>query len=552
MYLKIMKLTSKIVYFIGIHRTLISIIVALITAFLFTKQTLNYFIILILARLKLNDPKIIESLDKKQALIVKFVILIFFFTWLFRAIIDWFFKYRDNGAFKNYEDEKKAFPKRETDRKELLPTQITQEKADEKRKSIQHVIQIKPDEFDSALRTLRNEGKSDEIIAIFNFVAKHDDKYFIPLKREVAEIAYLTVKIDTAIEAVKAILANKPTNIFALTMMGHCYMYYLNYLEAEKFYNKVRDISESENKPLNTAYALGNLGVVNFRQLKLNQAKRFYEQALKIFEKHKNETNSIDFVKTEVNLGLVLAAQGNPQKAIEIYKNSLEALSKADKREDIASLYCNLGNAYSQLEEYENALEAYMNALDINKVIERKEGIANQYTNMGIVYCRQKKWVDGLKKYREAFSIFREIKSQEGIASTILHIGNVYSSTGKPARAMRLYRCVLSFYEKIGLKKEIASTHVNIANLIYHSDVLDDAINEFKIAEEIYDELAKMQNAAKKELADVKINLGIVYKTKKQHEITRSYWCDALKLYIEIGLSHKERIINDWISKLDN
>ena len=230
--------------FIGIHRTSISIILALISAsFLSVSQKVDDIIILIL------NPKIIELLDKPR-IYVKIVILWIFFAVLFRAFIDWFFKYRDNDTIKNYEEGKKSLQTKEIDKEAFLSSQILPEKSDERGKSIQHVIQAKPNEFDLALSTLRAKGNPDDIIAIFNFVAKHDDKYFFPLKREVADIAYLTGKIDTVVESVKAILSRKPNNIYALTMMGHCYMYHSNFLEAGKFYNQALENAKLESKPL--------------------------------------------------------------------------------------------------------------------------------------------------------------------------------------------------------------------------------------------------------------------------------------------------------------
>lgn len=83
------------------------------------------------------------------------------------------------------------------------------------------------------------------------------------------------------------------------------------------------------------------------------------------------------------------------------YVNTLTTKQLSNKREIIANINSNIGNAYLEMANYEQALQAHQRDLNISEEIENKEGISRSYENIGRVYARN-------GKYKEAVSVWQK------------------------------------------------------------------------------------------------------------------------------------------------
>ena len=104
---------------------------------------------------------------------------------------------------------------------------------------------------------------------------------------------------------------------------------------------------------------LANKAGIAYHQLQdLNNAKRYYEKAVKLNPKYAEAIN---------NLGTIYYARKSYRRAVEHYKKALRITP------DSASILSNLGTAYFARKDYDNASKTYQQALALDpEVFERR------------------------------------------------------------------------------------------------------------------------------------------------------------------------------------
>ena len=95
-------------------------------------------------------------------------------------------------------------------------------------------------------------------------------------------------------------------------------------------------------------------GIAYHQMLQLDNARKNYEQALKL---------KPDYVEAMNNIGTIYYAKKNYRRAISWYN---KALKQANGESRSASIYMNLGTAYFSRKKYQEATESYQTALKID------------------------------------------------------------------------------------------------------------------------------------------------------------------------------------------
>jgi len=99
------------------------------------------------------------------------------------------------------------------------------------------------------------------------------------------------------------------------------------------------------------AIILNKMGIAYHQMMELDQARKFYEQAVKAKPSYAEAIN---------NLGTVYYAKKNYKKAISQYNKALKLTPNS------ASIYSNLGTAWFARKKYDRASEAYAKALELD------------------------------------------------------------------------------------------------------------------------------------------------------------------------------------------
>ncbi len=118
---------------------------------------------------------------------------------------------------------------------------------------------------------------------------------------------------------------------------------------ARKMYREAIDAFNSD--PQKSAVLYNKIGIAYHQLQQLDNAKKYYERALKVKR---------DYAEAVNNLGTVYYAKKSYRRAISYYQKALRLTP------DSASIYSNLGTALFARKKYDEATEAYQKALAID------------------------------------------------------------------------------------------------------------------------------------------------------------------------------------------
>ncbi len=120
-------------------------------------------------------------------------------------------------------------------------------------------------------------------------------------------------------------------------------------LMARKMYREAIEMYRTES--LKNPVILNKIGIAYHQMLQLEQARRFYEQAIKMNPKYAEALN---------NLGTVYYARKSYRRATSYYNRALKLTPQS------ASIYSNLGTAFFARKKYQEAADAYQTALKLD------------------------------------------------------------------------------------------------------------------------------------------------------------------------------------------
>ena len=158
-----------------------------------------------------------------------------------------------------------------------------------------------------------------------------------------------------ALFAVSVFAQEKP--ILTPETRGDIYMARKMYREA---IDTFREVPEN-------ALMLNKIGIAYHQMMQLDNARKSYEQALKL---------KPDYVEAMNNLGTVYYARKSFRRAISWYRKALKVAPEESKS---ASIYMNLGTAYFARKQYAKAIETYQTAMKIDPEVFERHG------NVGVI-----------------------------------------------------------------------------------------------------------------------------------------------------------------------
>jgi tetratricopeptide (TPR) repeat protein len=144
-----------------------------------------------------------------------------------------------------------------------------------------------------------------------------------------------------------------PKPELTLEMRGDIFM-------ARKMYREAIDTFRSAGS--NDPVLLNKTGIAYHQMMQLDNARKSYEQALKLRK---------DYVEAMNNMGTVYYAKKSYRRAIQWYERALKIAANESKS---ASVYMNLGTALFARKKYEAASHAYQTAMNLDPDVFERHG----------------------------------------------------------------------------------------------------------------------------------------------------------------------------------
>ena len=151
-----------------------------------------------------------------------------------------------------------------------------------------------------------------------------------------------------------------------------------------------------------------------------------------------NIEKSPDIPALHISLANYYSANGQYDKALEIYSRSIVLLNEAEMK---ARVYVRVGDTFSSQYRYSEAAEAYKLSL---KNLNKKQNLFEVYFNLGYVYYQQKHYEEALKSYQSAFQY---ASSKEWFYKLLMNMSLIYLKVGKFQNAQKCVEKAVSLYK---------------------------------------------------------------------------------------------------------
>ena len=183
-------------------------------------------------------------------------------------------------------------------------------------------------------------------------------------------------------------------------------------LMARKMYRESIDVYKEG--PADSAIIRNKIGIAYHQMLQMNEASRYYQQAIKLNPKYAEAIN---------NLGTIYYARRSYRRAIGQYNKALKLAPNS------ASIYSNLGTAQFARKKYEEASISYQKALALDPDV---------------------------FEHRSAYGTLLQERTVGEKARFHYYLAKTYASAGNTARAIQYIRMALEegFKERKRLMEE--------------------------------------------------------------------------------------------------
>ncbi|MFM7875887.1 MAG: tetratricopeptide repeat protein [Microcystis panniformis] len=295
----------------------------------------------------------------------------------------------------------------------------------------------------------------------------------------------------------------------------------------------------------NEAVTLSNMGFL-YGDIEAQKALDYSLNGLKILRELLRELNdrrvesdplddiSLAYLQRESaalnNLGLLYLQMGQPQKALEYYREALSMSQLLKYPVQAVGNLNGIGEVYHSIGQLQKALEYLEQALSISQEINDSftEGLTQM--NIGGVYADIGQPQKALEYYQKALSMFQQIDHPGMESATFNLIGSAYRRLGQPQKALEYYQNAL-FIQQL--------RHENIGQAYVLNNIggvyLD--IGQPQKALEYYQQALPISRRAKVRVAEARIlnGIGLVYFNLGKPTEALNYYQQALSITREIG-----------------
>ncbi len=231
---------------------------------------------------------------------------------------------------------------------------------------------------------------------------------------------------------------------------------------------------------------LNNMGFIHNNEGNLQKALYYWQQSLKIREKIQDEAGIANSLN---NIAFIYESTGDYKKALEKHLKSLQIRRKLKDKKGIAVSSNNIGTIYLDLGEQEKALKYYLESLEIRKTIDDPTGMAYVLNNLAGIYSDQGDNVKALDYYNQSLRIREKLNDEHGIALSLNNIGGVYLEEGKLTEAESYCLRAYGLVKKLGYPEAISETTENLYQIYSGRHKWKEAFDMLQIHKQMSDSL---------------------------------------------------------------
>jgi CHAT domain-containing protein/tetratricopeptide (TPR) repeat protein len=347
-------------------------------------------------------------------------------------------------------------------------------------------IQQETDKLNEKANKLRDEGKYDEAIQLFERVietyqriwganslklaaATHDLAVLYLYKGDYAMVEPLSQHALAIYQ--RTLGPEHPHVAVSLNLLAALYLRRGDYLRAEQLSQRAVAIKEQSlgSDHLNLAHYLNNLACIYYNKGDYGRAEVLYERALAIREKALGPEDR--FVAQSINsLADLYYKRGDDNKAELMYQRALTIREKSlgPDHANVAESLCNLAEIYRNRKDYAKSEPLYQRA---QTILEKKFGPehlknAIPLTGLALLYSDKGDYEKAETLHQRALAIREKSLGPEhpDVASSLHHLAVDYRRRGNDAESERLFQRALAI-RKIALGPEHPAVYETLNEL---------------------------------------------------------------------------------------
>jgi tetratricopeptide (TPR) repeat protein len=234
--------------------------------------------------------------------------------------------------------------------------------------------------------------------------------------------------------------------------LGDVYAAWGNFALSLDYYYKAKGLTDDagnlEPENIQIIYRqydlLTKIGIVYFYQKNLDQALKYFEEALKVTESITTLSPDINTNDQKIrlfnNIASVYLQKLSYDKALEYYKSAMEENEKKGNKNLEASLLNNIGICYLEKRDFNMANHYFNNALVIRKEAGDRRGEAQCFNNMGKNSVYTGNFNQARDYFEKALNLGRDIGNKESIMISLQSLASIYDTLGDYRNAYLTYK----------------------------------------------------------------------------------------------------------------
>ena len=301
-----------------------------------------------------------------------------------------------------------------------------------------------------------------------------------------------------------------------------------DYAQAARAAQLAVRIAERIGDRVRLGYALCDLGMINNRLNRVEQALDCFQKGLAIFEEAGDKKGKARALN---ETGDTYSTQRRYDQALAYYDKALAASQEAGDKRLTAATLSNLGLAHTSLGHYELGLEFYQKGRVLSEELNDQVLIARALNNISTHYIAQGRYAEALEYLQKSLKMNEDMGSAASKLSQAIrlqNIGLIYRRQGRLDQALEHYHKSLQLMEELGDKLRIADLHNNIGVVYKTQGLYDQALEWLQKGLERYEGM-KVKGGAARALN----NIGDIYRLQGRHDQALETLNKSLRLRTE-------------------
>ncbi|NJM24816.1 MAG: tetratricopeptide repeat protein [Bacteroidia bacterium] len=223
---------------------------------------------------------------------------------------------------------------------------------------------------------------------------------------------------------------------------------------------------------------LNDVGIVYEEKGELPLALKYYLEALKISEQHKD---LIGMANAQINVGFIHLSEEDYEKAHEYFQKGLQTSIDAKYLKGEVWSYSNIGIALNKLKRYDEARTSYEKAMSYVDDGKHDRELGRLINNISITYLDEKNYPMALKYLLQSAAIKEKFQEPYDMATTYVNVADTYQKMSDYAKAIQYAEKSLALGKQSGTPDVMEPALMSLAKSYF---VLKDYKKAYLLKEE--------------------------------------------------------------------